>query len=67
MKNHQTRVCTHVFVFEEAKHLQLPEDPFAAHQALKDVWQFLQGHSPTVPRIRDRPGNRREIIIINDR
>lgn len=48
---------TYVFVFEEAEHLQLPEDPFATHEALKDVRQFLQGHSPTVPWIRYRPVN----------
>lgn len=47
-------------MFEEAEHLQLPEDSFAAHEALKDIRQFFQGHSPTIPRICHRPVNYKE-------
>lgn len=35
------QVTTHVIVFEEAKHFQLPEDSFAAHETLKDIRQFF--------------------------
>ena len=58
---------TYVFVFEEAEHFQLPEDSFATHEALKDVRQFFQGHSSTVPRIRHRPVNRKKEKMIIDR
>jgi len=34
-------MTTHVIMFEEAKHFQLPEDSFAAHETLKDVRQFF--------------------------
>lgn len=36
-----TNITTHVIMFEEAKHFQLPEDSLAAHETLKDVRQFF--------------------------
>ena len=56
---------TYVFVFEETEHLQLPEDSFAAHEALKDIRQFFQGHSPTIPRICHCPANYKGKRVIN--
>lgn len=59
------RCETYVFVFEETEHLQLPEDSFAAHEALKDIRQFFQGHSPTIPRICHGPVNYKGKCVIN--
>lgn len=46
-------------MFEEAKHLKLPEYSFTAYEALKHVRQFFQCDSPPIPRIRHCPARKK--------
>ena len=44
-----------VFVLEEPHHLELPEDPLRADEALEHVGQLLEGDPLPVPGVRHRP------------
>lgn len=42
-------------MFEEAQHLEFPEDTFGGDEGLENVWQLLEGDAPAIAGIRDRP------------
>lgn len=46
---------TYVFVFEEAEHLELSEDPFRRDERLENVGKLFEGHAPTIARVCHRP------------
>lgn len=57
---------THVFMFEEAKHLQLPEHPLARNKVLEDVGHLFEGDSLPVSGVRHRPteSGKRQLAVL---
>lgn len=53
LQNVQSR--KHVFMFEEAQHLQLTEHPLTGNKVLEDIGHLFEGYSLPVSGVRHRP------------